>query len=235
MNYPIMLAALLLPLLAAPAQTAETLVGSATVIDGDTLEIRGQRVRLHGIDAPESAQTCTDPAGGSWRCGQRAALALSERIGRATVACERKDRDRYGRIVAVCSTAGRDLNAWMAENGWALAYRDYSKDYVDAETVARITRAGIWGGSFDAPWDWRRGRRSGGRVAANDNTAAGVARGPEAGECPIKGNIGSGGTRIYHLPGDQFYEGTVINESKGERWFCSEGEAEAAGWRRTRR
>jgi endonuclease YncB( thermonuclease family) len=227
MNYLVMLAVLLPTLLAAPAGAAETLVGPATVIDGDTLEIRGQRIRLHGIDAPESAQTCTDPAGRSWRCGQRAALALSERIGRATVTCEPKDRDRYGRIVAVCSSAGRDLNAWMVENGWALAYRDYSRDYVDAEAAARVTRAGIWSGSFDAPWDWRRGRRSGRRPAANDNVATG--------ECPIKGNISARGARIYHLPGDRFYEDTVIDENKGERWFCSESEAEAAGWRRARR
>ncbi|HEV7368537.1 thermonuclease family protein [Arenibaculum sp.] len=229
-----MSALLALSLFATPVSatgTTEALVGAATVIDGDTLEIRGQRIRLHGIDAPEAAQTCTDAAGKAWRCGQRAALELAERIGRATVTCEQKDRDRYGRIVAVCSTGNRDLNAWMTESGWALAYRAYSRDYADAEAAARSARAGIWAGTFDAPWDWRRERRSGGQATV----AAGTTTGPATDECPIKGNVGSRGARIYHVPGNQFYEATVIDEHKGERWFCSEAEATAAGWRKARR
>jgi endonuclease YncB( thermonuclease family) len=72
------------------------------MIDGDTIEIHGQGIRLHGIDTPEDGQTCDDASGKPYRCGQVAALALADKIGAGTVACEQRDTDRYGRIVAVC-------------------------------------------------------------------------------------------------------------------------------------
>jgi len=112
---------LLAILLSATPATANELNGVASVIDGDTVEIRGTRIRLHGIDAPESRQLCTRPSGQSWRCGQQAALALSDRIGRRSVSCVARDTDRYGRIIAVCSQDGIDLNAWMVAEGWAVA------------------------------------------------------------------------------------------------------------------
>lgn len=136
--------------------------GVASVIDGDTIELHGKRIRLNGIDAPESQQLCTDVAGSTWRCGQQAALALSDRIGRQTVSCQQTDTDRYGRIVADCSTGAGNLNGWMVRQGWAVAYRQYSTAYVADEHSARTARRGIWGGSFDMPWDWRAQRRAGG-------------------------------------------------------------------------
>ncbi len=163
--YAAWLVALLLPLLPLPS-LAETLTGVASVVDGDTLVIHGERIRLHGIDSPESAQRCTRPNGQQWRCGQKAALALADRIGRQTVRCEGKERDRYGRLVAVCYHKGQNLNAWMVRQGWALAYRRYSKDYVGQEQQAEASKAGIWSGTFVPPWEWRSRRRGGG--AAND-------------------------------------------------------------------
>ena len=151
---------LLTILLSATPATANELNGVASVIDGDTVEIRGTRIRLHGIDAPESRQLCTRPSGQSWRCGQQAALALSDRIGRRSVICVARDTDRYGRTIAVCSQDGIDLNAWMVAEGWAVAYRQYSRDYVLADTEARSARRNIWSGTFVMPWDWRRGARS---------------------------------------------------------------------------
>jgi endonuclease YncB( thermonuclease family) len=87
-------------------EAAAPIIGRASVIDGDTIEIRGQRIRLFGIDAPESRQTCTDAQGAGYRCGQRAAQALDYRISESPVTCEPKDKDRYGRIVAVCRAYG---------------------------------------------------------------------------------------------------------------------------------
>jgi endonuclease YncB( thermonuclease family) len=147
---------LLLPL----SISAETITGIASVIDGDTLEIRGTRIRLHGIDAPESSQRCIRLFGQEWRCGQQAALALSDWIGRRSVSCEERDIDRYGRTIAVCSQDGVDLNSWMVREGWAVAYPQYSRDYVGEEADARRAGRNIWSGSFVMPWDWRRGVRT---------------------------------------------------------------------------
>jgi endonuclease YncB( thermonuclease family) len=143
----------------ADAHAAERIVGRASVIDGDTLEIRGERIRLFGIDAPESGQTCLDAKGQSYRCGQKAALVLDARIGEGVVTCERKDTDRYGRVVALCRVFGEDLGAWMVGLGWALAYRAYSTRYVPAEGLARSRGLGMWAGRFTRPDEWRKENR----------------------------------------------------------------------------
>ncbi len=121
-----------------------TLSGTARVIDGDTLELKGARVRLHGIDAPESTQTCIAD-GRRWRCGQRAASALAQRISGQSVACKERDRDRYGRIVAVCRAGGKDLNAQMVSQGWALAYRQYSLWTMWTRRLRQEQRGGAFG------------------------------------------------------------------------------------------
>jgi endonuclease YncB( thermonuclease family) len=148
--------------LAAPDQ----IIGVATVIDGDTIEIHSQRIRLHGIDAPESAQECHRGDGSAWRCGRQAALALHDLIDRRPVTCVQQDVDRYGRVVGKCSVTGTDINVWLVTNGWAVAYRRYSSDYVGAEMMARASGLGIWSGEFVLPWEWRRDKRSSTRVHA---------------------------------------------------------------------
>ncbi|RLL62810.1 thermonuclease family protein [Paenirhodobacter hankyongi] len=136
---------------------AADISGTASVIDGDTIDIHGQRIRLHGIDCPEGRQRCYI-AGKPWACGTDAANALADQIGRAPVSCQPRDVDRYGRVVAICRSRGTNLNAWMVENGWAVAYRHYSLDYVAAENRARSAKRGIWASQFEMPWDWRRSR-----------------------------------------------------------------------------
>ena len=214
----IAIATMALPVTAA---VAENITGAPTVIDGDTIDIHGQRIRLHGIDAPESKQVCVS-GGEKYRCGQRAALALSDRIGRGSVTCEARDTDRYGRVIAVCFKGQEDLNGWLVSEGLAVAYRRYSQDYVTHEARAQSISVGLWTGEFIMPWDWRRGKRL---------TFERVSAIP--GDCVIKGNISSKGARIYHVPGGRWYDWTKIDEAKDERFFCSESEATAAGWRRS--
>ncbi len=145
--------ALFLPLVA-----LADIIGKPRVIDGDTIEVADQRIRLHGIDAPESRQLCHRD-GKPWRCGGDATSALTEMIGRRPVNCEELDRDRYKRIVAKCAVEGVDLGEWMVSQGWAVAYYLYSYEYSRAEQRAKSARRGIWAGEFDKPWEWRKQQR----------------------------------------------------------------------------
>jgi endonuclease YncB( thermonuclease family) len=196
------------------ACSAAEITGRASVIDGDTIEVHDTRIRLHGIDAPESDQTCSK-LGQKYRCGQQAALTLDDLIS-GTVKCTQRDTDRYGRVVAECFSNNINLNAAMVKAGWALAYREYSNDYVVDETYAQQNNLGMWSGEFQAPWDYRRSPTS-----EEINQSEG---------CLIKGNINSEGRKIYHLPGTTAYGRTRIDENSGERWFCSEADAVDAGW-----
>ena len=144
---------------AKPQKRAEpALSGIPKIIDGDTIRIGNTRIRLHGIDAPEAKQTCT--AGSKqWRCGWEATNALANLVGEHWVTCRQRDKDRYGRIVAVCRAGAIDLNASMVGQGWAVAYRRFSNDYVRDESEAKDARRGLWRGEFAMPWNWRRSRR----------------------------------------------------------------------------
>ena len=135
------------------------------VIDADTVDIDGVRYRLHGIDAPEARQTCR-AWGRTWDCGAAATEALMSRAEGMT--CAGTGTDAFGRTIGTCSSGGVDLNAWLVANGWALAYRQFSEDYVGEEEQARSNRRGIHGGEFLEPWDWRRGER----IEGEDSFAA---------------------------------------------------------------
>ena len=155
-----LLSLILLALWASPGLAhAETITGVPRVIDGDTVEVSGVRVRLYGIDAPESDQVCwslSDPPQ-PWACGPWATTQLRQRIGAAPITCHRMDTDPYGRMIGLClDEGGADLNGWMVEIGAAVAYRRFSRRYVGLEAQARTTQAGIWSGRFHMPWEWRR-------------------------------------------------------------------------------
>lgn len=132
------------------------LIGRASVIDGDTIEIHGQRVRIAGIDAVESDQICWRADRRPWRCGQHAALALSELIGSRTVSCLNEGQDRYGRMLGRCFVRGTDLGMHMVSEGYAIPFYDRASRYREAARRARQGRKGIWSGAFDTPSVWRK-------------------------------------------------------------------------------
>jgi endonuclease YncB( thermonuclease family) len=193
--------------------------GPIEVVDGDTLHVGGVTVRLFGIDAPERDQTC-DRGGVDWACGEWAADAVARDYAGVAADCEAVDLDRYGRVVARCWVEGQDIGRALVAAGVATAYRDYSWDYDLEEKGAQLAGLGIWAGDLMDPAAFR----------------ATQAPPPQAapGDCVIKGNISANG-QIYHVPGQENYADTQINLARGERWFCSAAEAEAAGWRPARR
>lgn len=138
---------------------AALIAGIASVIDGDTLDIHGKRIRLHGIDAPESAQIC-NRQGRSWRCGQASAAALDDYLARRPVSCTAMGEDRYERTIGRCTVGGVDIEAWMVENGWAMDYAKYSYgEYSGNEQRAKAEQRGIWASEFQPPWEWRHRNR----------------------------------------------------------------------------
>ncbi len=135
-------------LIAVAATAHADVTGQARVIDGDTIEVHGQRIRLHGIDAPEGRQLCFNE-GEPWLCGTDASNALRHKLGGRPVTCEELDRDRYERIVAKCMLDGEDIGEWMVLRGWAVAYVYYSYEYARAEATAKARERGIWASEFE--------------------------------------------------------------------------------------
>ena len=198
--------------------TFEAEAQGARVVDGDTLEIEGISYRLHGIDAPEHGQECNKKSGGTWACGKQATKFVMLLVKGKTVLCENKGTDAYNRVIAVCMAGGIDINSELVTAGLAWAYTKYSYDYVSEEQTARNANLGVWQATTQTPWDYRKSRWN-----------AAEQKAPEG--CPIKGNISRSGKKIYHPPWSPWYSKTRISVAKGERWFCTEEEAKAAGWR----
>ncbi|MEJ8573456.1 thermonuclease family protein [Microbaculum marinum] len=199
---------------------ADTLAGTAAVIDGDTIEVAGVSVRLYGIDAPEAGQKCAEAGSGTWECGTAATEAMAVLVEDEEVTCEIRGKDDFDRLLGVCKVDGVNVNERMVSDGHAWAFVKYASDYVPAEEKARAAALGVWQAPTMPPWEYRAQRWA---VAEQEA--------PEG--CPIKGNISSNG-RIYHPPWSPWYSRTKIDTGKGERWFCSEGEALEAGWRAPR-
>ena len=133
--------------------------GPAEVIDGRTLKVGGETVRLYGIDAPDIGQVCRSAKGRPFNCGDRARLALMDLLVATTVRCTPRGRDEAGRIVAQCHGAGFDLSLNMVHTGWALADRTVTDRYAGIEDKARAAGRGLWRGTFERPEEWRRHRQ----------------------------------------------------------------------------
>ena len=136
----------------------DQVVGTATVIDGDTIEIRGQRIELYGVDAPEIGQTCKIVFF-PWKCGAEAIKMLRALVADREVSCDIQGAGSHAQLAGVCSTQGGELNGTMVRIGMALAYRDQSLDYVADEAAAEREDVGVWQTRFDAPWEWRSAQR----------------------------------------------------------------------------
>lgn len=225
-------------LLATPAAGQERLSGIGRAADGDTLTVGADRIRLFGIDAPELQQTC-ERNGQRWACGEEAKASLAALIGNRAIVCSTKGADDFGRLLARCTVGGVDLNRHMVALGNAVAFRGYSMDYAPAEEDAKQARRGIWAGTFQMPSEFRqaaRGRpatgtagasqprptQKQGRTASVSNRTAQVRT-----SCDIKGNRNRRGQWIYHVPGMPYY-----SQTRAEEMFCSEQQAQAAGYRR---
>ena len=150
------------------ASEQKDIFGIAKVIDGDTIKIDGKRIRLNGIDAPETKQECKNQRG-IYNCGLVSKVFLENLILSKSILCLYEQLDRYKRILGTCYTVenikfkkkltsvlGKNINSEMVSNGQAVAYRKYSKDYIDDEEIAKNKKIGIWSGQFDMPWEWRK-------------------------------------------------------------------------------
>ena len=134
---------------------SETIRGKAEIIDGDTIHIGKNKIRLHAIDAPETKQKCIKK-GKKWNCGLQSTEFLKSIINNSEVKCVTQGMDRYKRYIGICFKDNKDLNSEMVKNGWAIAYRYYSLDYIKEEENARINKMGIWSGEFEEPYIFRK-------------------------------------------------------------------------------
>ena len=135
---------------------AKEIKGFPKVTDGDTIKINNNKIRLHGIDAPELAQMC-NKLKKKYSCGLISSKALSKKINKNLVICRVQIRqDRYGRFIGTCYLKNLNLNKWMVQNGHAIAYRRYSQEYIKYEEFAKKNSLGIWSGTFIEPEKWRK-------------------------------------------------------------------------------
>ena len=144
---------------------SEEIKGIATVVDGDSIKINKKKIRLFGIDAPEKEQICKKVYLSffifnfqkDYKCGEKSTLALSKKLKDKKVKCIlEKNKDRYKRNIGTCYVKNQDINKWLVKNGYALAYKRYSKKYVLEEHYAKENKLGIWKGTFIEPEKWRR-------------------------------------------------------------------------------
>lgn len=201
---------------AAPA-SSNHLSGRAVALSGDRLRVAGTTLRLSGIEAPESDQPCARTGSRGYNCSQAAKDALARLVRNHTVTCDITGRDADNRAEGHCEAGGTDLAADLVKNGQVFAIQGFLSRYGSLEYEARTASLGVWRGNSDRPSDFRAKRWEEAARTAPDG-------------CPIKGQL-TGDGRVYVLPWSPNYERVKVRDEKGERWFCSESEARAAGWK----
>ncbi len=196
----------------------DKLEGRASALSGDTIQLRGRSIRLSGIDAPELDQECGgEGRGRTWRCGAAAQVALQALVRGQTVRCTTGGSDASGYPVATCHVGEKDVAAELVRLGHAFAETGAFSTYARLESTARSAKLGLWRSAAERPSEYRAKRWEAAKRTAPDG-------------CPIKGHVTAEG-RVYSLPWSPDYARIRVRAQRGERWFCSELEARAAGWR----
>jgi endonuclease YncB( thermonuclease family) len=206
-----------LPSLIGASDQASAVAGRAVALSGDTLRIARSTVVIAGIEAPLYGQTCVSATSRRWRCDAAAKTALARLLRNDRVSCALAGTDAQGRRSGTCRIGEKDIAAELVRNGHVFAATGLFSSYHSLEEKARQAKIGIWSGTSERPADYRAQKWRDAKRAAPDG-------------CPIKGNV-QGGRRLYVLPWSQDYARVRVSLSRGERWFCSEAEAQAAGWK----
>ena len=208
---------------ALPFTSAETVSGPASVVAADVLRIGDRKVRLEGIEPPDANQRClrpgARPGGRTWPCGQDAREALQRLVQGQQVTCKVGGKDKAGGGIGRCRVKDADVGEMLVKGGYAFADVGSVSSYRKAEDAAKASKSGLWNSSDpERPAVWR------------DRLWA-VAKREAPDGCPIKGRV-QGDERVYLLPWDSSYTRVRVRKGRGERWFCTQDEAEAAGWRK---
>lgn len=211
------------PVTPKPTRDPSILEGYATVQSGDTLRLAGTTVRLDGIEAPDRSQVCSKPSIKRWDCGGAARDALSRlvRSKRLTCTLTGTQETEGGNSVrtGTCRAGVDDVAAELTRNGHVFADSGFFAAYSAYQTEAQAAKAGLWaGGDAMRPAQWRSARWEDAKSKAPDG-------------CPIKGQVFRKSGKTYMLPWQPDYERARVNTAEGERWFCSESEAQSAGWK----
>ena len=146
------------------SQEPKIISGIAKVIDGDTIKIEKNKIRLFGIDAPESKQLCKKiwlsisflSFNKDYPCGEISTNKLKIKINNRFIVCKSQNKDRYNTLIAECYKDKININRWMVQNGYAVAYKKYSKKFIAQENLAKREKLGLWAGTFEMPWEWRK-------------------------------------------------------------------------------
>jgi endonuclease YncB( thermonuclease family) len=191
--------------------------GRAVALSGDLLRVGGTLVRLSGIEAPERKQDCSGAGIKKWACGAAAKTALQKLVAGKKVVCEVSGRQEQMFTRATCQVNGADLAGQLVRGGHVFAASGLFATHANAEAEARAAKLGLWKGDPLRPTAWRTQKWDEAKRAAPDG-------------CPIKGQVADD-ARTYLVPWSSNYEKAKVRQGRGERWFCSEDEARAAGWK----
>jgi endonuclease YncB( thermonuclease family) len=202
----------------APARVtvSSELTGRAIAITGDLMRVDGALVRIGGVEAPESRQPCYRANGRRWNCASAAKSGLARVVRGRRVSCTPSGEESGGYVVADCRIGTTDVATALVQGGYVFAVRSLFSSLGSAEDAARAAKKGIWQGEIQRPQEWRDQLWEDAKQEAPDG-------------CPIKGVVRAS-SKVYTLPWSADYERAKVRKEKGERWFCSEDEAKAAGF-----